>query len=132
MFTVATYLDRSALHGIGVFAGQDIARGQIVWQFNPLLDLAYSYDEWLALQAADSPHSFTHIRRYSYKEGDRFYLCLDNAQFMNHSSEGHNVENNRELNTMVARTAITRGEELLCNYFEYCDEDDYNLMKIKG
>jgi hypothetical protein len=131
MFTIDTYLDRSSLHGIGVFAAQDIARGRVVWEYNPLLDLEFSREQWQRIQQQASPHSFKHIRRYSYKEDNRFYVCLDNAQFMNHSSDAPNVANVKSNNTMVAKTDIRKGEELLCDYFEYCDSDDYNLMQIR-
>ncbi|MBI5556744.1 MAG: SET domain-containing protein [Deltaproteobacteria bacterium] len=132
MLTIATYLDRSGLHGIGVFAGRDIAGGQVIWEFNPLLDLEFTGEQWRRMQEKASPHSFRHIRRYSYKEDNKFYLCLDNAQFMNHSSDHHNVANNKNNNTMVAKGDIRKGEELLCNYFEYCDSDDFNLLKLRG
>ncbi|MEW6520850.1 MAG: SET domain-containing protein [Thermodesulfobacteriota bacterium] len=131
MLTIATYLDRSSLHGIGVFAAEDVARGRIVWEFNPLIDLEFTAEEWREIESKAAPASFRHIRRYSYKEGNRFYLCVDNAQFMNHSSEVANVANDRSSNTMVACSDIRRGEELLCNYFEYCDSDDFNLMHLR-
>jgi SET domain-containing protein len=131
MLTIATYLDRSGLHGIGLFAAEPIARGRLVWEFNPLIDLEFSDEQWREMERKAAPESFGHIRRYSYKEGNRFYLCVDNAQFMNHSREAANVANDKTSNTMVACADIRKGEELLCNYFEYCDSDDFNLMKIR-
>ena len=130
MLTIATYLDRSHLHGIGVFAGEDVARGRVVWRFNPQIDLEFTDEQWREMELKTVPESFRHVRRYSYKEGNRFYLCVDNAQFMNHSNDA-NVANDSTSNTMVACVDIRQGEELLCNYFEYCDRDDFNLMNIR-
>ncbi|MEW6290377.1 MAG: SET domain-containing protein [Thermodesulfobacteriota bacterium] len=131
MLIIDTYLDRSSLHGIGVFAAEDVARGRVVWEFNPLLDLEFTAAQWREMQRQAAPASFKHIRRYSYKENNRFYLCVDNAQFMNHSNDAANVANDKTSNTMVASTDIRKGEELLCNYFEYCDSDDFNLRQIR-
>lgn len=130
MLTIDTYLDRSTVHGIGVFAAEDVAKGQVVWRFNPVSDLEFSDEQWRALAAQTCAQSFKHIARYAYKENNRFYVCLDNAQFMNHDAVNHNVTNNKFDNTMTARTDIRKGQELICNYSEYCDEDDGNLMQV--
>ena len=39
MLLVRTYLDRSALHGIGVFAAELISATTVVWRFTPGFDL---------------------------------------------------------------------------------------------
>jgi len=131
MLKVHTYLDRSTTHGIGIFAADDIPAGALVWEYNPRVDLTYSPDEWQSLKAAVAPASFTALERYSYKENDRYHLCIDNAQFMNHSDSNYNVVNTAH-NTMLARCDIRRGEELLCNYFQYSDADDVHAEKLAG
>jgi len=39
MLLIKTYLDKSPIHGIGVFAGEFIKKGTQVWEFNPLIDI---------------------------------------------------------------------------------------------
>ena len=129
MLKVKTYLDVSPVHGIGVYAGEDIPEGEVVWEFNPYVDLVYTPEQWSAIEARVSCHSMEAMRRYSYKEGGRYYLCLDNAQFMNHSQEDYNIINKKD-NTMLAWKDIKRGNELLCNYFEYSDPDDVHLQYL--
>jgi len=131
MFTINTYLDRSTIQGIGVFAAEDIAKGKVVWVFNPLLDIELNGAQWTELEQTISTQSFKVVQRYAYKENNKFYLCVDNAQFMNHSDDHFNVGNNKTDNTMAAKTAIRKGDELVCNYYEYCDPDDVNLLKIR-
>lgn len=131
MLRINTYLDRSATHGIGIFAAEDIPEGTVVWEFNPHVDLTYTPEEWRNLQAAVTAPCFTALERYSYKENNRFHLCIDNAQFMNHSDSGYNVVNTPQ-NTMLARCVIRRGEELLCNYFQYSDADDVHAENLAG
>lgn len=131
MLRIKTYLDKSPVHGIGIFAGEDVAEGAVVWEFNPIVDLEFPLDRWEQMQQTVCAASFLEIEKYAYKEKNRIVVCLDNAQFMNHDDTDFNVANSQDGNTMTARFAIAAGEELLCNYFEYCDGDDANLVKIK-
>lgn len=130
MLRVKTYLDKSRINGIGVFAGEDIPRGKTVWEFNPLVDFVYSIEEWTRLLNSISSESSQHILKYSYKSNGKYYLCVDSAQFMNHEDHQYNIANNPQNDTMYARRFINKDEELLCNYFEFCDEDDYNLGRL--
>lgn len=131
MLKVRTYLDRSRVHGIGLFADEDIPQGKIIWEFHPHVDLVYSSQEWDELQKGAAPESFCQLEKYSYKEKGKFYICLDNAQFMNHHPLLNNIANDSERDVMFALCRIRKGEELLCNYLEFCDMDDVNLLKIK-
>ena len=130
MLKIKTYLDKSAINGIGIFAGEDIREGKIIWEFNPHVDLVYSDEEWNDLARSISAESLQHVLRYTYKSNGKYYLCVDSAQFMNHGVAQYNIGNDSENDTMFARRNIKRGEELLCNYFEYCDSDDFNLSQI--
>ena len=38
MLLVKVTLKSSPIHGLGIFAAEDIAQGQIVWRFDPRLD----------------------------------------------------------------------------------------------
>ena len=131
MLSVATYLDRSTVHGIGLFAAREIEPGTVVWEFNPAVDLAYTLDQWQALKVSVSFHSFANLRRLSFKENGRIYLCLDNAQFMNHSETNENVAHVLSKDKMEAVRQISRGEELLCNYLSYSDPDDFHIRSIR-
>jgi len=132
MLKVKTYLDKSPVHGIGIYAGEDIAAGTVVWEFNPLVDLELIPERWEEMRRKVCAVSFREVEKYAYKEKNRIVVCLDNAQFMNHDETAFNVANGPDGNTMTARCAIKTGEELLCNYFEYCDGDDANLLCIKN
>lgn len=132
MLKVRTYLATSAVHGIGIFADENIARGTVIWEFNPHVDLVYTPDEWSALSASISEQSMAALMRYSYKENGNHYLCLDNAQFMNHCTKQFNVENELAHNLMYARFDIREGEELLCNYFQFSDSDDAHVLFLQA
>ena len=131
MLTIKTYLDKSSVNGIGIFAGEDIPEAKVVWRFNPWVDIVYSGEEWNHLKSDISPESLNQILKYAYKSQGNYYVCIDSAQFMNHSEDRFNIVNNSANDTMFALRNIVKGEELLCNYFEYCDADDYNLSRIR-
>lgn len=132
MLKVATYLDKSSINGIGIFAAEPIKRRQIVWEFNPAVDFVFTARQWKKKLASVTPHAQEALRRYSYKSNNKFYLCNDNSQFMNHSETLNNIINNNLNDAMFAMRKIAIGEELLCNYFEYSDEDDYHLSIIRS
>ena len=131
MLTVPTYLDRSPLHGIGLFASGFLPMGTVVWEFNSLTDLRYSPDQWLELEVMLSPCSFKNLRSHSYKEKGFIFLCMDNSRFMNHSLEVANVCQDSVHDRMLVTRDVDKGEELLCNYLEYSDRDDFHVMKLK-
>ena len=131
MLNVKTYLDRSLIHGIGLFASQDIKAGTLVWEFNHAIDLAYSPEQWDSLRANTSSQSFRNLLQLSYKEDGYIYICMDNAQFMNHSESRNNVTHyGTSKSRMYALRDIPIGEELLCNYNSYSDQDDYHVRKL--
>jgi SET domain-containing protein len=132
MLTVKTYIDKSSTSGNGVFAGEDILSGKIIWEYFPLIDITYSQEEWEELRRVVSIASFNNLENYAYKEEGKYIVCLDNAQFMNHSSLDFNISNTPDLKSMYAIRNISAGEELLCNYFEYSDDDDRHILKLKN
>ena len=132
MLKVKTYLNTSTVHGIGIFAGEDIPKGTVIWEFNPHVDLVYTPEEWSTIACSISEQSLAALKRYIYKEKGNYYLCLDNAQFMNHCLSEFNVENSREENRMLSCSDISQGEELLCNYFQFSDSDDEHVLFLQA
>lgn len=131
MLTVRTYLGPSKIHGIGIFANEDIPAGMTVWTFHPLIDQAFNHKEWSELKAKLSEACFEQIESFIYKEDGRYILCGDNARFMNHSEDCNLSEDKTTGNNLAARV-IRKGEELTCNYADFCDPDDPNLKIVRS
>lgn len=116
MLLVRTRLAPSAIHGLGVFAAEPIARGAEVWRFTPGFDLDL---EPQALEALPE-HAREWLLVYGYLDPrlQRFILCCDDARFINHSAtpnlrpdfarEAHGVD--------LALHDIAPGEELTVDY----------------
>ena len=116
MFLVRTSLRNSLIHGTGVFAEEPIRKGQIVWQFDPRIDLAIPVDEFEKFPSVVQDY----LRIYTYIEvlnGRRFMiLCADHAKHVNHADEPNLLDTPNGDQEIAARD-INKGEELTCNYF---------------
>ena len=118
VFQVKTYVAPSAIEGIGVFAGELIPKGAVVWRFDPAIDRTFS-PEFIAGQSLPV-RDF--LARYAYLDEriGTYVLCGDNARFMNHADVPNTVgsypENERPEGIDVAARDIAVGEELLCDY----------------
>lgn len=114
MFLVKTYLAESKIHGIGLFAYEDIAKGTKIYQPSPDLDLSLSLDQYNKLDRNDQKV----IKHYGYlsKHDNKYYLAYDNIRFCNHSKKPNVALRGDEY--FVARN-IRKGEELLCDYSEF-------------
>jgi SET domain-containing protein len=127
MLVVKTRLEYSSIHGLGCFAAEDITAGQLVWRFDPGIDLVFADKDLAALPAAF--REFLKVYAYSPVAGaERSYvLCVDHARHMNHS-DAPSLRETPE-GTNVAARDIRKGEELTCNYTEF-DRDAG--AKLKG
>jgi hypothetical protein len=116
MFIVRTYVAPSPIHGLGVRAGEDLQKGQPIWQFAPGLDLVVPFEK-----IAAAPEAFRDfMAMYAYVspqvEGGMVLSC-DHAKFLNHSDDP-----NTEIRGPVtlARRAIKKDEEITCDYRICC------------
>jgi SET domain-containing protein len=115
MLLVKTYLDRSRIHGIGLFAAERIPAGTVIWRRSPEIDLLLDSDQLGRLH----PAARAQIEKYTYLDRmlGRLVLCGDDARFFNHS-EAPNCHDfpDEDGGTTVAARDIEEGEELTSNY----------------
>ena len=120
MFYVKTKLKESKIHGIGLFADQDIKKNAPVYTTNESLNLRLSEKEFSRLPEDEK----STIRHYGYFDNNNntWNLCFDNIRFCNHSVEGNIALREGKV---VALRDIKNGEELTQNYgdFELLRED---------
>ena len=116
MFVVRTSLRPSPIHGIGAFAEEPIKMGQLVWKFDPRLDLRIPVTELPSLPAAVREH--IRVRAYAEMVGGQMVmtLCADNSQYVNHSSHPNLLDSEDGLQETAAGD-IVAGEELTCDYY---------------
>ena len=112
MLVVPTYLEKSAIHGFGVFAKDPIAKGSVLWAYNPVFDITFSEAEFDKLPA--SARAELEIHLYQPEPGGDLYYESTMGKYMNHSREP-NVDFSN-IGKGVATRSIAAGEELVCDY----------------
>jgi SET domain-containing protein len=111
MFIIPTYLSNSPIHGVGVFTPEPIAKGTLLWEFDPSVDWRITPDE---LERFPEPYQ-SRFRMYCYLLPEGIYVfCGDNAKFMNHSTDP-NCDDPEGYYT-IANRDIEAGEELTSDY----------------
>jgi hypothetical protein len=111
MLRVKAYIAPSGIHGIGLFAGEPIKKGSVVWGFDPPVDQRFSPQDVKGM----SPEMKTFLSRYAYSDRGTLVLCGDHARFMNHSPEP-TCGNDPSRQYTLALRDIAQGEELTDDY----------------
>jgi uncharacterized protein len=118
MFVIKTRVAPSAIHGLGVFACEEIAAGAEVWRFHPPFDIVV-----LEAALADLPNAVRlHLDMYAYRSVDlrgQLVLSGDNAKYLNHSDDPSLEELPFR---SIARRRIAEGEEITCDYGAFCTD----------
>jgi len=114
MLLVKTYIDKSNIQGIGLFAGEDIAEGTAIWRFVEGFDFVISKSNFQDLPEITKEWILTYAY-FNTKEGG-YVICTDNGRFANHSLN-NNITDCFDLS--IAKRNIYKGEELTCNYFDF-------------
>ena len=127
MLLVKTYLDRSPIAGVGLFAAEPIPAGTLVWKLSDV-DIVIHQRDLDAQGLTALQRAF--FESHAYTNGNTYYLCIDDARFMNHSHDANTHENGQ---SSIASRRIEAGEEITCHYgnfddskrhLEYCQPKD--------
>ncbi len=114
MFYVKAKLKESPIHGIGLFADEDIPKGEKIYSNNPKLDLNISLEEFDSL-SQDEKKTIQHYGYFDYKL-NKWHLSFDNFKFCNHNQNNNMT---RIENEVIAKKDIKKGEELTHDYLEF-------------
>jgi hypothetical protein len=114
MFLIKTRLDKSKIHGIGVFAVAKIPSAAPVWRFEPLFDKTIRETDLERLPEHVQEHVRIHAEHFP--ELGVYRLSSDEDKYMNHSSEPNLRVTEDDF--LVAIRDIAPGEELTIDYGE--------------
>ena len=119
MLIIKSYIEKSNIEGLGLFAGQDIKEGDIIWYLDPTIDHVFTEDDFIDLCISQAEEHSERFKRWAYKRGNDYILCSDNTKFANHSD----TPNCKSLGQYdVALRDIKDGEELTYDYRFIDDE----------
>lgn len=116
MFLIKRKLAPSTLHGIGVFADEDIPKGAIVYRHTPELDIQLTDEQFRALEQAEQET----ILHYGYrdKRTGLYRLDHDDIRFVN-DSRNPNIGYEEDSGNIIALREIAHGEELTQSYADF-------------
>ena len=123
MLLVKTYLDKSPIHGFGLFTDEDIPVGTTVWRMSEL-DMVLEKDDFEKLPET--------AKSYIRHHGDwdiqmqKITMSFDNDKFINHSFNPNLTYKKDQ--TTYANIPIKKGEEITINYYEF-DESASDKLK---
>jgi hypothetical protein len=109
MLLVKTYIDQSAIHGLGVFADEFIRKGKKIWRFVEGYDRIYSPKQFAELPKAAKDF----VRFYGYRVDGEIILTVDHDRNINHSENANTVW---QSGYSIARRNIRKGEEITNDY----------------
>lgn len=112
MLLVKTYLDKSGIHGLGVFAGEFIRKDAKIWRFVQGYDRAYSPRQFARLPKPAREY----IKFHGYRVGGEIILTIDHDCHMNHSDDPNTYLRN---GYAIARRNIAKGVEITNDYREF-------------
>ena len=112
MLLVKTYLDKSAIHGLGVFAGEFIRKGTKIWRFVEGFDRFYSRTEFARLPKPARDF----IKFHGYRVDGEILLTVDHDRHMNHADEPNTY---LKSGYAIARRNIRKDEEITNDYREF-------------
>jgi hypothetical protein len=112
MLLVKTYLDRSPIHGLGVYAAERIRKGTKIWRFVEGFDRCYTPKQFARLpkEARDF------LKSYAYRVDGEILFTVDNDHYINHSDEPNTYLHN---GYAIAKVDIPKGREITNDYREF-------------
>jgi uncharacterized protein len=128
MLLVDTYIGTSEIHGVGLFAAENIKKGTPVWEFNQNTSRVFWKKQFLTTCDDMSLPAILEFLDHSYiKEGNIYYLN-DRTKFINHSLNPNIAF--KSLKLEIAIKDIDKGEELTENYSLSYDKNDFFFWNI--
>ena len=114
MMLIDTYLDKSKIHGVGVFSNQNVKKGERIKEVRPEFEMEFHKNNLQAMPLALAKLIDTHA--YERKLGTGvLVLGLDNEKYLNHS-EDPSVDDDG-----IALKDIKIGDEITIDYKDFDD-----------
>jgi uncharacterized protein len=130
MIHIKYKLDISPLHGIGLFADEDISKESVIYTASSDLDVNISDKTFESLQKSEQDE----IRYWGFwdEPNNVWHVDFDVSKFINHSFDPSVTQNTNFTDAyLIAKKDIKKGDELTQNYLEFESEDDLKTRGIK-
>ena len=114
MFLIDTYLDKSKIHGVGVFSKENINKGIKIKEERPEFEIEFNSDNLPKMPLALA--NFINTHSYERELGSKILVMgIDNEKYLNHS-EDPSVDDDG-----IALKEIKIGDEITIDYRDFDD-----------
>jgi len=113
MIVIKTKLDKSLISGIGLFANQDVLKGELIWKMTSISVFKITPDRYEALSQIEKDF-ITDKDYYWLDEHGNYLIPIDDSRFVNHSNNPNIIETDE--NFCFASRDINQNEELTIDY----------------
>lgn len=123
MLHVKYLLNKSAKHGIGLFAGENIKKNTVVYTSSPLLDVNITQEAFDSLTENEK----NEIKYWGFFDelNKKWHVDFDVSRFINHSVNPTLTQDPSKNDAYLLTTRdVTIGEELTQNYLEFETKED--------
>ncbi len=130
MMHIKYKIKASLVHGVGLFADQDIGKGDLIYTPNPVLDVDISVEQFESLSLEEQKE----VKYYGYfnKKTNMWHVAFDAIRILNHGEKGvANVTQDEDM-VMTAVRMIKKGEELFQDYDEIYPVDSDHFSRINS
>lgn len=130
MIHIKYKLKASDLHGIGLFADQDIKKGELIYTASPVLDVNISEEQFGELDEKEKKE----VQYWGfYIESEKlWHVDFDVSRFVNHSFDATVTQDKNYTDAyLIAAKDVKFGEELTQNYLEFESINDLEKRGIK-
>ena len=112
MLLIDTYLDKSKIQGVGVFAKENVTKGQQIKKVRPEFEMRFDKKNLPQMPLALA----NFIQTHSWEDDKDIYVMgIDNEKYMNHSTDPNvNAEG-------IALKDIKIGDEITIDYRDFDD-----------
>lgn len=117
MIYVETVVSNSSTNNLGLFAAQDIQKGQLIWKYHPSTCLIITPEQEQVLSRSKEDCFTKAVSHFGCPTTRGCLVHMDNMRYINHSDTPNT--NNINDDTMIAARDIRFGEELYEDYREY-------------
>jgi SET domain-containing protein len=130
MIHIAYTIQNSSTHGIGLFAGENIQKGDLIYSPSPFLDVDITQEQFNSLSSSEQKEVVYY--GYFHPESNRWHVAFDAIRILNHGeSDRANVTQDKGM-VMKAKRDIQKGEEILQDYREIWPEESEHFKRINS
>jgi hypothetical protein len=117
MFLIETYLDKSKIHGVGVFAKENANKGEKIKEVRPEFEVEFDINNLPRMPLAFAKFISSH--GYEKELGSNIWIMgLDNEKYTNHSIDPSVNDDG------IALKNIKIGDEITIDYRDFDDSVD--------